>query len=100
MQVFAQGDQPAAAPSPLNSIEALLLAQLSLINGALPEAPGTIGGIQGSRGSDHHAKTCQNSMGNHLKSLQPQMMAGLQVGWNLGEVQERDRFAMALKARA
>jgi len=53
MQVFAQGDQPAAAPSPLNGIEALLLAQLSLINGPLAEAPGTIGGTQGSRGSDH-----------------------------------------------
>jgi len=59
MQVFAQGDQPAAAPSLLNGLKALLLAQLSLINGALPEGHGTIGGIQGNKGSDHHTKSCR-----------------------------------------
>jgi hypothetical protein len=68
MQVFAQGDQPAAAPSPLNGLKALLLAQLSLINGALPEGAGTIGGIQGNRGSDHHTKSCRESMNHHLKA--------------------------------
>jgi len=62
MQVLAQGDQPAAAPSLLNGREALLLAQFSLINSALPEGPVTIGGIKGNRGSDHHTKACRDSM--------------------------------------
>jgi len=68
MQMFAQGDQPAAAPSLLDGLEALLLAQLSLINGSLPEGPGTIGWIQGNRGSDHHTKSCRESMSHHLKA--------------------------------
>jgi hypothetical protein len=68
MQVFAQGDQPAAAPSPLNGLKALLLAQLSLINGALPEGPVTISGIQPNRGSDHHTKSCRESMSHQLKA--------------------------------
>jgi hypothetical protein len=62
MQVFAQGDQPAAAPSLLNGLKALLLAQRSLVNSALPEGPGMIGGIQANRGSDHHIKACRYSM--------------------------------------
>jgi hypothetical protein len=43
--VFAQVNQPAAAPSLLNGLKALLLAQRSLVSGALPEGPGTIGRI-------------------------------------------------------